>query len=53
MRRGFVFIVMLVGVLACVLPVARDASLDFQDDVGGYDGGCRNKVLPAKLAACS
>jgi hypothetical protein len=39
MRPGFVFIVMLVGVLACVLPVARDASLDFQDDVDGHDVG--------------
>jgi hypothetical protein len=48
-----VFLVVLVGVLACVLPVALNASLDFQDDVGGYDGGCRNKISPAKLAARS
>jgi hypothetical protein len=39
MRRAFVFIVVLVGVVACVLPVARDASLDFQDDVDGHDVG--------------
>jgi hypothetical protein len=44
MRPGFVFIVMLVGVVACFLPVALNASLDFQDDVGGYDVGCRNKI---------
>jgi TonB family protein len=33
MRRGFAFYVLLVGVLTCVLPVALDASLDYQDDV--------------------
>jgi len=41
MRRGFVFIVVLVGVVACVLPVALNVSIDFQDGVGAYDGACR------------
>jgi hypothetical protein len=35
MRRGFVFIVVVVGVVTCVLPVALDANLDFQHDLGG------------------
>jgi hypothetical protein len=41
MRAGFVFIMMLVGIVACVLPVALNVSIDFQDGVGAYDGACR------------
>jgi TonB family protein len=48
MRRGFVFIVMLVGVLACVLPVALNASLDFQDDVKKEVRGYEGKLLLLK-----